>query len=245
MPNYPVTDGIRMDRETLVKYMPKGFTGKITDEVLAMLNNVETDTGMSKELFSEQLYSYTHLLTGGVGIEVLANAIKFVNLRMLPKMGAAKAFAIVFPEKAKEIEDRGSTVDSFASMYAGTKTVVAVQKLILVPVYISHAPIHNATLKKLFDLSNGIGARADDKVSPTVQMNAAIALNAATKMPEDNSVTLKIGMTDEATKIQQGLFEQLAMNSELQLAALRAGKSIGDVQRIGVNVDRIIEAEID
>lgn len=245
MVNYPVTDGIPLDRETLVKHMPKGFSGKITDEILTMLNNVENDTGMSKELFSEQLYSYTHLLTGGVGIETLSNAIKFVNLRMLPKMGAAKAFSIVFPEKAKEIEDRGATVDSFASMYAGTKTVVAVQKLILVPVYISHAPIHNAMLKKLFDLSNGIGAKADDRVSPTVQMNAAIALRDATKMPEDNSVTLKIGMTDDATKIQQGLFEQLAMNSELQLAALRSGRSIGEIQRIGVSTDKILEAEIE
>ena len=130
-------------------------------------------------------------------------------------------------------------------MYAGTKTVVAVQKLLLIPIYISHAPVHNAMLKKLFDLSNGIGAKADDRVSPTVQMNAAIALRDATKMPEDNSVTLKIGMTDDATKIQQGLFEQLAMNSELQLAALKAGGSIGEVQRLGVNVDEILEAEID
>ncbi len=76
-------------------------------------------------------------------------------------------------------------------------------------------------------------------------MNAAIALRDATKMPEDNNVTLKIGMTDDATKIQQGLFEQLAMNSELQLAALRAGSSIGEIQKIGISTDKIIEAEIE
>jgi len=243
MVNYPQPEGIKMDRETLQSYMPKGFNGRITDEVLEMINNVERDTGMSEELFSEQLCSYSHLITGGAGIEKLTNAIKYVNLRMLPKMGSARAYRIVFPGKTVEVEGRGETIDSFASMYSKTKMVVEIQKLLLVPAHISHAPMHNLMLQKLFDLSNGIGAKADDRVSPTVQMNAATELLNATKMPEDNTMELKIGLSDNAVSIQQGLFEQLAAVTKIQKERIERGEAISSVQRIGISTDDIIDVE--
>lgn len=242
---YPQPEGIALDRETLAKYLPKGATRRLKDEVFEMLNNVEEDTGMSQELFSEQLCSYGHLITGGAGVEKLANAIKFVNLRQLPKMGAAKAYRVVFPRKTAEIEGRGQSVDSFASMYASTKMVTEVQKLMIMPTHITHRPMHNAMLQKLFNLTNGIGAKEGDYVSPTVQMNAAVELMNVTKMPEDNSMELKIGMSEEAVSVQQGLMAQLAKATDAQMASLAAGKSIKEVQRLGVNVDDIIEGEVD
>ena len=245
MANYPEPEQITLDKKTLQSYMPRGFTGKITDEVLDMINNVERDTGMSNELFTEQLCSYSHLMTGGAGINKLSNAIKFVNLRLLPKMGSARAYRIVFPRKTAEVEGRGETIDSFASMYSKTKMVVEIQRLLIIPTHISHAPMHNMMLQKLFDLSNGIGAKADDRVSPTVQMNAATELLNATKLPEDNNIELKIGMSDSAASITQGLMEQLAEATKLQKARIDAGESISTVQRIGVSTDRIIDVEVE
>ena len=234
--DYPKPEGMALDRETLAKYFPKGMGERITDEVLTMLNNVEHDTGMSEELFSEQLCSYSHLITGGAGIEKLANAIKFVNLRQLPKMGAAKAYRIVFPRKTKEIEGRKQSVDSFASMYSGTKMVLEVQKLIVMPTYITHRPMHNAMIQKLFDLTNGIGAKEGDYVSPTVQMNSAVELLNVTKMPEDNSIELKIGMTDEAKSVQQELMAQIGAYAAQAANRVDAGESLDDVQKLGINV---------
>ena len=242
--NYPQPVGIGLDMATLKSYMPKGFHGQVTKEILEMLNNVERDTGVSGELFSEQLCSYTHLMSGSAGIEKLANAIKYCNLRLLPKMGSARAYRIVFPAKTAEIEARGGDVDSFASQYGKTKMVTEIQKLLLIPVHISHAPMHNAMIKKLFDITNGIGAKADDRVSPTVQLNAAIALMELTKMPEESSIKLDIGLTDGAMSVTQGLMEQVARAADIQMAGLQAGKSIKDVQRLSVNVDDIIEGEV-
>ena len=176
-------------REKLMEFVPRGYGGKVTDAVLEMIRRVEQDTGMDQGLFEEQLLSYTHLLGPGVSFEKLINAIKFVALREVAR-GQARAYKIVFPEKAAEIEARGGSVDSFATMYASTKVVVEVQKLNMVSASITHRPLANQMLKKMTDLANGIGANPDDRVSPTVQLNAAIAVYEAVKMPEDNTMEL-------------------------------------------------------
>lgn len=234
---------LSLDRETLLKYLPKGSSKRLTDELLQKLNNVEMDTGVCQEVFNEQLCSYSHLIGSGVSIEKLANAIKFVNLRLLPKMGNAKAYRIVFPEKTKEIEGRGQSVDSFASMYNGSKLVTEVQKLIMVPVHITYAPVHNAMIKKLFDLTNGIGAKDGDYVSPTVQMNAATELLKATAQPEENKLELKVGINDEAIEAQKQLTAQLAEMAALQMKQYQAGRELGKVQRLGVTYTAVVEED--
>ena len=155
-----------LSKERLESFMPRGSTAKITDEVLELINRVELDTGMDQGLFEEQLCSYAHLIGPGISLEKLMNAIKYVTLREVMG-GSAKAYRVVFPEKTVEIEARGATVDNFASMYANTKAVIEVQKLSMVGVHITHRPLANQLLKKMVDLSNGIGAHPDDRLSPT------------------------------------------------------------------------------
>jgi hypothetical protein len=238
------TGGLVLDRETLSRYLPKGVSAKLTDEVLDMLNNVELATGVDQDLFNEQICSYAHLIKNGAGIEKLANAIKYVNLRMLPKMGNAKAWEIVFPDKAKEIRARGQNVDSFASMYNSSKLVVEVQKLVMVPVNISHAPVHNAMLKKLFDLTNGIGAKEGDYVSPTVQMGAAVELLKATAMPEDTNMNITVGLNEEAKTFQKSVMEQIAQVAAQQRDRLTKGESIQDVQQLGISFNKKEDEEV-
>ena len=229
-----VTNAHGLTVEKIKKFLPRGTSIKLTREIVEKLNRAEQETGIDQNLFEEQLLSYLHLMEGGAGIEKLANAIKFCNLRLLPKMGNEKAWKIVFPEKAAEIEARGEDCSSFASMYNNTKMVREISKLLLVPVYISHAPVHIAMHKKLYDLSNGIGANKGEYVSPNVQMNAAIALMEATRMPEDKSIELKIGMSDDAKNVQLRLTEQLARMAEIQLKRLKNGEDITDVQRLNI-----------
>ena len=223
-------------REKLMEFIPRGYGGKVTDAVLEMIRRVEQDTGMDQGLFEEQLLSYTHLLGPGVSFEKLINAIKFVALREVAR-GQARAYKIVFPEKAAEIEARGGSVDSFATMYASTKVVVEVQKLNMVSASITHRPLANQMIKKMTDLANGIGANPDDRVSPTVQLNAAIAVYEAVKMPEDNTMELKIGLSDGALSAQENLAEQLRRMADLQMKAFREGKNLNDIQRIGISIN--------
>lgn len=231
--------------EKLKSFLPRGSSIKVTQEIVDIINRSEHDCGVDQGLIDEQITSYAHLLGPNVGFEQLLNAIKYVNLTTIPKMTNAKAYSIVFPKKAAEIAERGQTVDSFASMYNQTKTVVAIQKLVIVPVYLTYMPYHHAAIKKQFDLMNGIGARPNDKVSPTVQQMAAAKLADLTAMPEDNSIELKVGMSDDAKGLTLGLMEQINAFTKVQKAKLDAGESISAVQVTGINVDQIVEAQIE
>jgi len=228
-----------LTRDRLESFMPKNSGAKLTDEILEKINRVEMDTGMDQGLFEEQICSYAHLIGPGISVEKLMNAIKYVTLREVMG-GSAKAYRVVFPEKTVEIEARGATVDNFASMYSNTKAVIEVQKLVMIGVHISHAPLRNQLLKKMVDLSNGIGAKPDDHVSPTVQLNATIAAYDAVKMPEDNTMELKIGMSDASMEMQQTVADQLAENAKLMRLQFQQGKSLDSVQRLGV----VVQAEV-
>lgn len=231
--------------EKLKKFLPRGSSTQVTDEIVAMINRAEEETGIDQNLVEEQVVSYMHLLTGSVSVEKLVNAIKFCNLRLLPGMGNARAYSIVFPAKTTEITDRGQSVDSFASMYNSTRLVIEINKLLIVPAYITYQPLHHAAIKKQLDLMNGIGAKEDDKVSAHVQHLAAGKLAELTAMPIDHSIELKIGMNDEAKSVQQALTDQLAAVVDMQMAKLDAGQNIGDVQKLNISVDEIIEAEVE
>ena len=128
-------------------------------------------------------------------------------------------------------------------MYASSKVVVEVQKLNMVSASITHRPLANQMLKKMTDLANGIGANPDDRVSPTVQLNAAIAVYEAVKMPEDNTMELKIGMSDSALSAQESLAEQLRRMADLQMRAFKDGKNLDDIQRISICVEATVEDE--
>ena len=236
------TQGLTLEK--LQGFMPKNSTVKLTEEILEIVNRAEEDTGMDQGLFEEQLCSYSHLIGPGISFEKLMNAIKFVTLREVAR-GNARAYKIVFPVKSAEIEARGETVDSFASMYAQTKAVIEVQKLNMVGVHITHRPLANQLLKKMVDLSNGIGAKPDDYVSPTVQLNATVAAYEAVKPPEDNTMELKIGMSDQAISVQENLANQISQMAEIQMKRFASGDKIGDIQKLKINVEPVIDVDVE
>lgn len=230
--------------EKLKKFLPKGSSTVVTQEIVDIIKRAEEDTGLDQNLVEEQVVSYMHLLNGSVGVEKLVNAIKFCNLRLMQGVGNARAYSIVFPKKATEIAARGQSVDSFASMYNSTKLVTEINKLLIVPAYITYQPLYHAAIKKQFDLMNGIGAKEDDKVSAHVQHLAAGKLAELLEMPKENSIELKIGMSDEAKSIQQTLADQISRAVDIQMARLDAGESIGAVQKLGISVERAIDVEV-
>ena len=225
--------------EKLESFMPKGSNIKLTQAILDEINRVEDSTGMDQGLFEEQLCSYMHLLGPGISFEKLMNAIKFVTLRQIAG-NQANAYRIVFPDKSDEIEGRGQKVDSFASMYAQSKAVVEVQKLNMIGLHITFRPLANQIVQKYMNLMNGIGANPDDYVSPTVQLNATIAAMDAIKPPEDNTMELKIGMSDNVLEAQQNVAIQLAENARLMREQFQQGKSLDSIQRLGV----VVQAEV-
>ena len=108
-----------------------------------------------------------------------------------------RAWSIVFPEKYDKLITERRFVGSHVSMYNSSEMVVEIDKLLMIPASVQYAPLFHFSVKKLFDLANGIGALPGDKVSPTVQLNATVALADIVKMPEVAKVEVDV-------KVNQG-----------------------------------------
>lgn len=222
----------------------KLLKGKVNEETIAAIidevQNIEERDGISQDYFEEQLLSHMDLLGPGVSASVLINAIKFVAL-VQSGLTNQKAYDAVFPLKAAQVYGRGSDTSSFASEYAKKKTVVEVMKRSIIRDDIRYAPLRDRLLDKLVQLSNGRGAKEDDYVSPKVQLDATLGALDFLRPPEDKSIDLRIGLNDEAKAMQQNLADQISASAELMRKQFESGRSIKEVQRIGVTIDAEIE----
>ncbi len=224
--------------------LPKGSSVKLTDSIMEDIKNIEAVTGLDQDLAEEKILSHMHLL-GSIkksNMEHLINAVKYCSLNS--NYTNEESWSIVFPERAERKRREGKLISSSVCMYNQTDMVVAVQKAMVLPDYLFYQKYHHESIKKQYDLMNGIGARGT-VASPHVQHLAAKEMYELTKMPEENSLVLKVGMDDETKSIQKGFMEQLRKNTLMQKARMDKGASIEDVQRIGLSSDKIIEAEVE
>ena len=240
-------DSQNITREKLKKFLPKGSSTQVTDEVLEAINNMERDTGLPQNLLEEDVMSYLHLVgkIGGVGIGELVNAIKYCNLKR--NRSNKEAWAIVFPKKYDELTEAGKPVDNFVSMYNGSKLVVAIDKEMIIPVYVQYSAYRHAAINKQYQLMNGDDGHGGN-VSPMVMHLASKELYAMTKMPEDNkTIELKVGMSDAAMAQQQEMNDTLASLVANQARMFASGMSAADVQKVHSIrvVEESIEAEIE
>jgi len=229
-----------MITEETLKDLLKGKVNDATVKAIVLeLESLEEGIGISRDYVEEQFTSHMDLLGQGVYPMKLLEAIKFVSL-VQSGLTNQKAYDAVFPQKAIQVYGRGSNTSSFAAEYAKKKTVVEIMKRSIIRDDIRFAPLREKLLHKLVDLSNGLGAKPTDYVSPTVQLNATLGALDYLKPPEDKSIDLRIGYGEEAKVLQQTIATQLAENAALMRRQFEAGASLKDVQRIGI----ILDAEV-
>ena len=231
-------------KERIQSMLPKKTSIKVTDEIVELINNMEDSTGLPQELLEEDFFSYLHLLGKGRrnSIEELVNAIKFCNLKR--NYTNKEAWSIVFPDKYRELVENNKQVDSFVSMYAASKLVVAVDKEMLIPVHLQYAPYFHAAVKKQFELMQGRTTTTDkhgnpDRVTPMVQHLAAKELANLTRQPEESKLDISITPSDAAVSMQQEMNEQLKQLVSMQRKQLEDGGDIIDVQQIGIDFSAV------
>lgn len=250
IPGHPVIpESQNITREKLESFMPKGSATQVTDNVLEVINNIENDTGLSQEYTEERLLANMHLLGNkGSSLEKLTNATKYCCLKQ--HMSNEQAWEITFPSKFKKLKDRGGFVASHVSQFNKTDLVVAIDTTMLVHASISYQRIHHQSIMKQVDLMNGIGANEDDNVSAHVQHLAAKTLEEITRMPEDNTIELKIGSSDAVMEQQQEFNDHLGALVAGMKDRFKKGGSISDVQKLHIkkvdeNGDAIIDGEVE
>lgn len=241
-------DSQNITKEKLRKFLPKGSSAQVTDEILEMIQNMENDTGLPQELLEEDVMSYIHMVgkVGGIGIYELVNAIKYCNLKR--NRNNKDAWAIVFPRKHDELVAAGKTTDNFVSMYNNSKLVVAIDKEMMVPVIVQYSAYYHASIKKQFQLMNGDDGHGGN-VSAMVMHLASKTLMETLKMPEDKSIELKIGLSDTAVAQQQEMNDALSQLVANQARMFASGMSADAIQKVhSIKVadgEVVVEAEIE
>ena len=233
------SDEYMLNEDTLRGLLKDKVNDATIKAIMEELEQLEERDGISRDYFEEQFTSHMDLLGQGVYPKKLIEAIKFVSL-VQSGLTNQKAYDAVFPQKAAQVYGRGSNTSSFATEYAKKKTVVEIMKRSIIRDDIRHAPLRDKILHKMIDLMNGKGAKPDDYVSPTVQLNAAIAAETMTRPPEDKAIDLRIGYNEDAKALQQTIATQLAENAALMRKQFESGRSLKDVQKIGI----ILDAEV-
>lgn len=227
--------------EKLRMFLPKGSRVRVDQATVELINKLIDESACHKGLMEERLMSHLHLMGPGIGFKQVMNAVQFVTLITTPGMTQAKAYALVFPDKAQEILERGGDVSSFASQYAGTKVPTTIMQDIQIGPSITYAPLRHQIVQKLLALTNG--KAADGPASATVQLNAAIALLDYIKVPEAMTINLNASVADEAKAIQQNLADQIENMANIMAKNYKNGTDIRVVQRIGIVQDAELDNE--
>lgn len=235
-------------KEKLKKFLPKGSSHTITDEIINLVESMQKDTGIMQEYMEETLMANMPIISEvKVDLKDYVNAIKYCTLNK--DMSNKKAWEIVFPDKMAKLQamklEMGDKVniDSHVSNYNKTKIVVALETQMRLHASIMYMPYNHEAMMVRVNLMRGKGANPSDRVSPLVQLQAAEGVYADTKMPEDNTIELKMGMSDKAVSVTEGLMSQISRMADIQLNQLKAGGDIRDVQKL--KLEPVIEAELD
>ena len=234
-------------KEKLEGYLPRGTSHKVTDDILKLIADMEKDTGLPQDLMEEEVLGSLYLVSRvpRTKLRELINAVKFCNLKR--NYDNKKAWSIVFPEKYDKLIREGRQVDSHVAMYNQSQLVVEIDKEMLIPVHLQYQPYFHAAVKKQFDLMRGRAKNMNGEpmnVSAMVQHLASKSLMEITAMPQEAKIDLTISKGAEEVSLQKEMNSQLASLVALQKKRLDAGESIDSVQKIGIELNEVIEGEV-
>jgi len=237
--------GQNLTKEKLQASLPKSMRSRVTDEIVDMINDLEKDTGILQEYLEEQVLIHMNVLQEiKVPFSAYVNAVKYVALRQ--NMGITKAYSIVFPEKWDELMEKkanGEQINEcqYASAYDKTKAVQLLTKQTLLHASIAYAPSHAKSMRKIEELMDGKAA-GGAFVSPKVQLDAAIALEQATRMPEDKTIKVSVSQSEAQAEQQREMNQNISRLVEQMQNGFREGKDVAELQKVHVE---IIDAEVD
>ena len=247
----------QITKEKLQSFLPKGTATQVTDDIIKIIHRMEEDTGLPQNLMEEEVMSYMHLIGGkqGTGIEDLIKAVKFCNLKRF--MSNAKAWEIVFPEKANERRSKGLGIDQFVAMY-NTRSVLVkeIDKQMIMAFNLQYNHLGHEALQITMAMARGRTLPDEDnptgrEVSPMVMHLCAKEIILNTKMEPDTTIQLKVGLSDEAKDSRDRMSNQMAATALAIQQAVANGANITDVQALnlshedGLSCSEIEDAEIE
>jgi len=243
----PLIDGMTptikeqyLDRDKLMRFLPKGSRRTVTDELMKKIKSIEEDAGILQEYAEEQILTHIGVLKEvKCSVGEYIDAVKFVSLTN-SGMSNSKAYEIVFPERVKKIMDRtGEMNTSWSTQYNQNAIVTKLRVAMYVPVQITHKPIEAHAINTLFALSRGESPVEGMRVSANVVKDSAIGLLNYFKEEKDKGTTINIGVgeSDEALKVKKQMADSIEKMIELQREAFQKGIPVEDIQKMYIDVE--------
>jgi hypothetical protein len=233
-----------IDKEKILRFLPKGTSHKVTDEIIRLVNQMGSDE-VEQEYFEEKFLSYLHVL-GDKGIRAslrdYINALKFCTYKK--NMSNERAWELTFPDKYERLEKLGKQVSNHVAMYNGNPLVTKLDALMLTEEHIQYAPLFHEAIMKEAQLMRGIGSNGE-RVSPHVQHMAASTLIDKLAPPKEDKLSITVGLDEATRNTQVKVLEELSNVAKSQRELLEQGYSLAEVQKLNLKSHDIQEAEID
>jgi hypothetical protein len=245
--------------EQIKRLLPKGSSHQVADNVVEAINSVEDTVGLGQQEHNYKFLAHINVLKeGNWSVEQYNEALLFVTTSAYTKNNT-EAWQIIKPLEYQRLMDQQESrkaegkvpinIHAHVSEYNRSDLVVALRTRLALAPSVMLAPVRDEAFGVLTNIMRGIAAPGPDgepqRVSPNIQMQAASKLVEALAPPEDNSLEIKLGMSDDAKSVQQNVADQMRGISEMMAKQFAEGRSLSSVQKIGVKVNRVVDLEVE
>jgi len=246
MAGFGVVQQVQVTADELKQRFPQK-KNTITEETVALVNTVISNPEFDGSQFLNHLVDYQYcMVDGGYSMAEYINAMKFCaylestggNVTEAYKKARASDPFVAARLTAATDSNAYNELSSQASRYRRSKLVKQILTQSDMPLYLMfQAERYKAVAVLAREMQSAPFSK--DRIT------AAKELLAAVKPPENIQIELGVGPTKEARDLQMELNTQLTKLAINQQALLDAGMDIRDVQKTGINLNIIEDAEIE
>jgi hypothetical protein len=239
-----------LTKDLLQAVLPRRLRSNITDETMETVAQLlEQDDPIFNEAYQENVLTYTKVLNDGrYKLTDYLSAVKFLSCLMMERT-EVDSYIITFPDRYQRLralhpdvelaELRKNVVSQYVHAYKRTKLVSTLMGQSIIPTYVLNQHHYQEAINTQVHLMKH--ARRED-----VRQKAADSLMQRLAPPEDNKLTLNLGISDETRSFQRSMVEQLTQLAQNQQQMFAQGSSIEDIQRLNlVQAEEVVDADLD
>ena len=228
--------------ERLTKFVPKGTSTKAIKAIYEEIKRTQDHEYLVQEDVEEKFLSSLHLMgKQGVTLEKVLNAVKFCTLKL--RQTNRLSWEIVFPDKVKSLEEKYShrgekavidKIDAASTTYNSSMLVTELSKTMMIPLYIQMQPEVLKSAQSLIKLRDGIDANGKP-TSGNVQMLSALAIIDKFSMPEELQINMTVDVGENTVSVMDQIMNKVGSMADVQMAQLASGRTIDEVQKLGID----------